>query len=80
MVGVDPDPDTFEHAKGWAQRYWEATRPDEAAGGYVNFMMEEGQDRIQATYGPNYQRLSQIKAEYDPQNVFHVNQNIPPAR
>jgi FAD/FMN-containing dehydrogenase len=43
-------------------------------------MMEEGQDRIQATYGPNYQRLSQIKAEYDPQNVFHVNQNIPPAR
>jgi FAD/FMN-containing dehydrogenase len=42
-------------------------------------MMEEGQDRIQATYGPNYQRLSEIKAEYDPQNVFHVNQNIPPA-
>ena len=79
IVGVDPDPNTFEQAKGWAQRYWEATRPDDSAGGYVNFMMEEGQDRIQATYGPNYQRLSQVKAEYDPQNVFHVNQNIPPA-
>jgi hypothetical protein len=79
IVGVDPDPNTFEQANGWAQRYWEATRPDDSAGGYVNFMMEDGQDRIQATYGPNDQRLSQIKAEYDPQNVFHVNQNIPPA-
>jgi hypothetical protein len=80
IVGVDPDPATFGEAKDWAQRYWEATRPSSAAGGYVNFMMEEGHDRIRATYGPNYQRLSEIKAEYDPQNVFHVNQNILPAR
>lgn len=79
IVGVDPDPSSFEEAKEWALRYWEATRPNEAAGGYVNFMMEEGRDRIEATYGSNYERLRQIKAEYDPQNVFHVNQNIQPA-
>jgi FAD/FMN-containing dehydrogenase len=48
-------------------------------GSYVNFMMEEGQERVQATYGDNYARLAQIKAKYDPDNVFHVNQNIKPA-
>ena len=43
-------------------------------------MMEEGQERVRATYGANYDRLARIKAEYDPDNVFHVNQNIVPAR
>jgi len=41
--------------------------------------MEEGQDRVRATYGPNYKRLSEIKAQYDPANTFHINQNIQPA-
>jgi FAD/FMN-containing dehydrogenase len=45
----------------------------------VNMMMEEGDDRVRATYGANYDRLAQIKAEYDPGNLFHVNQNIKPA-
>jgi FAD binding domain/Berberine and berberine like len=79
IVGVDPDPATFNRARDWAQRYWEATRPHEAAGGYVNFMMQESEERVRAAYGPNYRRLAEIKAEYDPQNIFHVNQNISPA-
>jgi hypothetical protein len=45
----------------------------------VNFMMEEGDDRIRATYGGNYARLAAIKAKYDPGNFFRVNQNIKPA-
>jgi FAD/FMN-containing dehydrogenase len=43
-------------------------------------MMEEGQGRVRASYGENYERLGRIKAKYDPENVFHVNQNIEPAR
>jgi FAD/FMN-containing dehydrogenase len=63
----------------WCVDYWEATRPYSMGGSYVNFMMDEGQERVRATYGSNYTRLSQIKAKYDPDNVFNVNQNIRPA-
>jgi FAD/FMN-containing dehydrogenase len=42
-------------------------------------MMEEGQDRVKATYGANYKRLQEVKAKYDPGNFFHMNQNIAPA-
>jgi FAD/FMN-containing dehydrogenase len=48
-------------------------------GSYVNFMMDEGYDRVRATYQDNYDRLAKIKAKYDPDNFFHVNQNIRPA-
>jgi FAD/FMN-containing dehydrogenase len=80
IVGVDPDPVSFEAAKDWAVQYWEATHPHAKDGGYVNFMMEEGEDRIRATYGPNYERLTEIKATYDPENLFRVNQNIAPGK
>ena len=53
--------------------------PFNPGGAYVNFMMDEGQERVQATYRDNYERLAQIKAEYDPENLFRVNQNILPA-
>jgi FAD/FMN-containing dehydrogenase len=79
MVGVDPDPANAEAIRQWSVDYWEALHPYSAGGGYVNFLMEEGQDRIRATYGENYDRLAQIKAKYDPDNFFHVNQNIIPA-
>ena len=47
-------------------------------GAYVNMMMNEGQERVRASYGRNYQRLLQIKRKYDPANLFHINQNIQP--
>ncbi|HET7322826.1 MAG TPA: BBE domain-containing protein, partial [Halococcus sp.] len=53
--------------------------PHSADGAYLNFIMEEGAERIRATYGDNYERLQEIKGKYDPENVFHVNQNIEPA-
>jgi FAD/FMN-containing dehydrogenase len=49
-----------------------------SGGAYVNMMMEEGDDRVRASYKDNYPRLAQIKAHYDPDNLFRVNQNIAP--
>ena len=79
MVGVDPDPANKERISAWAKDYWSAVHPFSAGGAYVNFMMEEGEDRIRATYGKNYARLAKIKKRYDPNNLFRVNQNIKPA-
>jgi FAD/FMN-containing dehydrogenase len=79
FAGVDPDPANAELIKAWTIDYWEALHPHSMGGSYVNFMMDEGQERVQATYGDNYARLARVKAQYDPGNVFHVNQNIRPA-
>jgi FAD/FMN-containing dehydrogenase len=79
MVGVDPDPANKEKLIRWTKDYHDALRPYSAAGAYVNFMMDEGEDRVKATYGDNYARLVAIKNEYDPQNLFRVNQNIKPS-
>ena len=78
-MGVDSDPANTEAISAWARDYWEALHPHSAGGAYVNFMMEEGEDRIKATYGANYERLAAIKQKYDPANFFRVNQNIKPA-
>jgi FAD/FMN-containing dehydrogenase len=79
IAGVDPDPANNEKMTKWARDYWEALHPYSAGASYINFMMEEGQDRIRAAYGGNYERLQKVKAKYDPDNFFHVNQNIAPA-
>jgi FAD/FMN-containing dehydrogenase len=79
IVGVDPDPANAEALKSWTIDYWDALKPYSKAGGYVNFMMDEGQERVQANYRGNYDRLARIKAQYDPDNFFHVNQNIRPS-
>ena len=79
MVGVDPDPKNKEKITDWTKKYWETIHPYSAGGAYVNFMMDEGEDRVKATYGDNYKRLSEIKKKYDPDNFFRVNQNIKPA-
>jgi FAD/FMN-containing dehydrogenase len=79
IAGVDPDPANLPMIERWAVDYWDALHPHSAGGAYVNFMMDEGDARVRATYRDNYERLTQVKALYDPENFFRVNQNIPPA-
>jgi len=79
FAGVDPDPANVGEITKWSIDYFEALHPFSAGGAYVNMMMDEGQERVRASYGGNYGRLTRIKAAYDPENLFRVNQNIQPA-
>ena len=79
IVGVDPDPANGSKITKWCKDYFDDLHPYSAGGAYVNFMMDEGQDRVQASFRDNYTRLTTIKNKYDPTNVFRVNQNIRPA-
>lgn len=80
IVGIDPDQSNKDKIINWARDYWNAHHPYSAGGAYINFMMDEGEDRIKATYGDNYKKLAEIKAKYDPNNLFRVNQNIKPQK
>jgi FAD/FMN-containing dehydrogenase len=62
----------------WARDFFKASAPYASAGAYVNFMTEDEADRIAAAYGSNFARLAQIKRKHDPDNIFHMNQNIKP--
>ncbi len=79
IVGVDPDPANAGVITDWCKSYYDALHPYSAGGAYVNFMMDEGEERIQASFRDNYARLAAIKKKYDPTNFFRVNQNIKPA-
>lgn len=80
IAGIGSDPGQADALKTWGRGYWSAIHPFNLEGGYVNFMMDdEAQGRLQTTYGDNYARLARVKASYDPQNLFRVNQNIQPA-
>ena len=80
IVGVDPDPAKKDLITEWAKRYWQDLHPHSAGGAYVNMMMDgEGEERVRASYGHNYERLARIKGKYDPTNFLRVNQNISPA-
>jgi FAD/FMN-containing dehydrogenase len=75
-----PDPLMFDAERQWARSTWDAVRPFAAdVGTYVNMMAEFEEDRVRASYGAKYERLSLIKAVYDPRNVLHGNANIKPA-
>jgi FAD/FMN-containing dehydrogenase len=77
--GTTQTADGFDRAREWARDFRSALMPYQT-GVYVNFLMEEGQERIQRAYGPDkYARLRALKRKYDPNNFFHLNQNIPPA-
>ena len=63
---------------GWARQLFEAAKPHSAGTAYINFMPEDETDRVEAVYGDNYKRLAEIKEQYDPQNLFRMNQNVRP--
>ena len=67
-----------EMCTSWARSFFRAAAPYASAGGYINFMTAEERERITSAYGANYERLVEVKRKFDPNNVFHVNQNISP--
>ncbi len=67
-----------EKGIAWAREFFNASAPFASGGAYINFMTADEGDRVAAAYGKNYERLAQIKQKYDPENVFHLNQNIKP--
>ncbi len=79
VVGAWMDPAEDEAQVAWVRSFAEAMRPHETGGVYVNYLTDEGQDRVEAAYGPErYARLQAVKAKYDPDNLFRGNQNIQP--
>lgn len=79
MAGVCEDACDNDTIIKWTKDYWEALHPYSAGAAYINFIMEEGDEPIKASYNDNYERLAEIKGIYDPDNLFRVNQNIKPA-
>jgi FAD/FMN-containing dehydrogenase len=79
IVGLWPEPSQDEVHISWVRGFWEAVAPRAGGGAYLNFLGDEGTDRVRAAYGPErYDRLADLKARYDPGNVFRLNQNIRP--
>ncbi|HEX5029373.1 MAG TPA: BBE domain-containing protein, partial [Gaiellaceae bacterium] len=78
IAGMWPDPADNDANIEWVRDYYDATAPLSEEGGYVNFMSGDDQERIRANYGGNYDRLVDVKREYDPDNLFHLNQNVRP--
>jgi FAD/FMN-containing dehydrogenase len=73
------EPELYERDQSWVREWFEALEPHSTGGVYVNFMGEEGSERVRAAYGPaKYRRLAELKAIYDPHNLLRVNQNIKP--
>jgi FAD/FMN-containing dehydrogenase len=78
IAGMWPDPAQNEANIAWVRDFYDATAPHSEEGGYINFMAGDDQDRIRVNYGGNYDRLVDVKRTYDPDNLFHLNQNIRP--
>jgi hypothetical protein len=80
IAGIDSNPQQAGALTRWGRAYWDAVHKFNPGGAYVNFMMDdEGEARVQASYGDNFARLAAVKKKYDPANLFRVNQNIKPA-
>jgi FAD/FMN-containing dehydrogenase len=81
VAAACPAPEMLPAERDWVRSFWDALRPHAVnSGSYVNFMSEYDEDRVRAAYGAEkYDRLARVKAEWDPENVFHLNANIKPA-
>jgi len=79
IAGMWEDPADNEANTAWVRNYAAALAPHSKEGGYINFMAADDQGRAAANYGANYDRLVEVKTEYDSTNLFHMNQNIVPA-
>jgi hypothetical protein len=79
ITSTTEGPEGFDEERGWARSFWSALTPHHTSV-YVNFLMEEGEERVRQAYGATkYDRLKALKRKYDPDNFFRLNQNIPPA-
>ena len=77
ISGMWPDPADNEANTAWVRDYYGAIHPHSGSeGGYINFMADDDSGRVSDNYGPNYQRLRDVKRNWDPDNVFHLNQKI----
>jgi FAD/FMN-containing dehydrogenase len=77
FAGVDPDAGNADAIREWARGHWAALTPHVGDTGYINFLMADDEDVVRETWGENYERLKEVKATYDPGNLFKVNHNIP---
>jgi hypothetical protein len=78
ITSTTEGPEGFDEEREWARSFWSALTPHHTSV-YVNFLMDEGEERIRQAYGAEkYDRLKALKRKYDPDNFFHLNQNIPP--
>jgi FAD/FMN-containing dehydrogenase len=82
MIGWEEADHKADTHIGWARDLWRATEPFATSGTYINFLGSEEDESaaVRASYGPNYERLVQVKNAYDPSNFFHLNHNIKPTR
>ena len=78
IAGMWPDPADNERNTQWVRDYYAAIAPHSLAGMYINFAAADDQDKVADNYGANYRRLTEVKRRYDPDNLFHLNQNIKP--
>jgi FAD binding domain/Berberine and berberine like len=79
ITASTPGPEGFDQERDWARGLWSALEPHHTSSVYVNFLMDEGEERVRDAYGADrYERLKQLKRKYDPGNLFRLNQNIPP--
>jgi FAD/FMN-containing dehydrogenase len=82
VVGLAPDAELLAAERSWVRAFWQALLPHAigSSEGYINTMVEFGEDRVRSAYGAaKYERLARIKGQYDPDNIFHLNANIQPA-